>query len=176
MSETRPQCTPTRRFHRLAASCVYSAGLRCFTFKTQKSQQKFSWQHWVKSSYSSCNWEFSDRCWCESFIFTFDHLWVRTVWDTETTLSSSGNVTTDSLRLLIPVCNQSELLWIDKRKWSRRVVVPQKVRSQFRYWSIFKWQRTPHHVIDPTAKFLRSSILLVALVSNPPASHWRAQQ
>lgn len=84
--------TPKRQFHGLAASCVYSAELRYFTFKKQNSQQKFSWRHCVKPSYSSCDWELSNRCWRKFFLFTFDHLWVRTVWDPQRILLAAATV------------------------------------------------------------------------------------
>lgn len=54
--------------------------------KKQNSQQKFSWQHCVKSSYSSCTGAV-----CE-ILFIFDHLLVRTVWDTQRLLWAAAAV------------------------------------------------------------------------------------
>lgn len=70
--------------------------------------------------------------------------------------------TTTSNQPLIPVCNQSELRRIDRRKWSCGVGVLQKVHGQFRYWSVSEWQRATHHAIDPIMKFLRSGVLQLA--------------
>lgn len=87
---------------------------------------------------------------------------IRTLCSSRSSYKKRHTGTTTSNQPLIPVCNQSELRRIDRRKWSCGVGVLQKVHGQFRYWSVSEWQRATHHAIDPIMKFLRSGVLQLA--------------
>lgn len=132
VSWTKPQCTPTTRgFHRLAASGVYSSEIQLTTLRKIILSFMFlgSWVQWHFKIWPPPN---------EAEIHS------ENLKQSQQQLQKKRhNVATDSNRLLIPECNQSELQWIDRRKWSHRVVVLQRSAANS-VIDQFSSDRVPH--------------------------------
>lgn len=137
----------------------------CFNLWISKLIVNKNWQSCLKFVYSESTKTYSVGYDRESHLI-FNILWVTTAWNTQSALSSNRgpNVTTDPSDRSSPG-NQSELLWIDRTKWSRRDVVLQSLQLASIIDPSSQRHRTTHHVTNPMETFLRSCILPVDLAS-----------